>query len=179
MALPANQDLHRLFLEELAIMKDAESQLAKALFLLEKAAKSADLKKLIEIHLKETEGHEKSIDEIARTLDVELPKKSCKTMKRLIKSAIALLAGEIGSDVRDAALIAAAQKVEHYEIATYGTLCSWAKRMGHEHALAVLLSILNQEKLADKLLTGVAEGTKPLGKLIEEVSLKKVAAAAH
>jgi ferritin-like metal-binding protein YciE len=178
---PAAQ-LHHLFLSELARMKDAESQLTTAIPLLVKVARSEDLKTLLQIHLKETEGHVKTIQEIAETLREELPDRSCRGMTALIHESVMSVVKEAGELVSakkdfsflDAALIAAAQRIEHYEMAAYRSLCSWAKRMGHRHALALLTSNLEQEKNADILLTGVAEGSRPLAELIQQMSLRKV-----
>jgi ferritin-like metal-binding protein YciE len=77
----------------------------------------------------------------------------------------------------DDALIAAGRKIEHYEIASYGTLCRWAKELGYTHELTQLLSILSQEKLADALLARLAEGAGPLKELVKEVSQERVAFA--
>jgi ferritin-like metal-binding protein YciE len=90
---------------------------------------------------------------------------------------VGLLVKELTADCRDAAIIMAAQKIEHYEIATYGSLCSLARRLGLTHELALLRSNLYQERMADSLLTGVGKGTLGLGELIKKTSLKKAGAA--
>lgn len=169
----AHAGLHRLFLSELAIMYHSEKQLVLALPVIAKAAKSDDLKTLLEAHLKETKGHVDCIEQIAARLD-ELPDKKSEAMTGLIKDAVALVAREILSAHRDDAIIAAAQTIEHYEIASYGTLCAWARRLGYTHEMALLTSTLEQEKLASTLLMAVGKGTVPLPELVKKVSLKKV-----
>jgi ferritin-like metal-binding protein YciE len=167
--------LHDLFLKELAEMYDAEKKLALALPIVAKAAHGEDLKKLVEVHLKETQGHADTIRHVAESLEKELPDVNCKAMKRLINEAVKALAKHLISPVRDIALIAAAQKIEHYEIAAYGTLCAWAKQLGYTSEFALLFSTLQQEKTADELLTGVARGSEPLAELIRKHVLEKVA----
>ena len=99
-------------------------------------------------------------------------------MESLIKEGVTSVVKNVASPCRDIALIAAAQKIEHYEIASYGTLCSWANKMGYTHELAQLASTLQQEKTADALLTGVARGSAPLQQVVEGISLHKAGAPA-
>jgi ferritin-like metal-binding protein YciE len=171
-----NEELSSLFLEELARMHDAEKSLAMALPIVAKAAHSGDFKKLVEIHLKETEGHARTIEMVAEALGATLPKKTCKAMHALIKDVVKALAKHALSPHRDIALIAGAQKIEHYEIAAYGTLCAWARELGHTPQLALLISTLQQEKTADELLTGLALGSGSLADLINKHVLDKAAA---
>ncbi|HEY3861549.1 MAG TPA: DUF892 family protein [Verrucomicrobiae bacterium] len=173
---PTNESLRDLFLKELAEMYDAEKNLALALRVVEKAARAPDLKKLVEVHLKETQGHAETIKMVAESLGEELPKRTCKAMRKLIAETVTTLAKNAVSPIRDLALIAAAQKIEHYEIAAYGTLCAWAKELGHTSELALLVSTLQQEKTADELLTGVALALGSLGELINKHVLEKTAA---
>src|SRR3954470_16282095 len=158
----SGHELHELFLNELARMKSSEKKLALALPLVRAAAQAANLKELVKVHLKETKGHADTIEQIAETLDEKLPHKSSTAMTGLLKEVVKLMASERKSRERDNALIASAQKIEHYEISAYGTLCSWAKRMGYGLELAQLKSILDQEKLADALLSDLATSGAPL-----------------
>ncbi len=165
---PVSED----FLARLGEMHDAEKQLAHALFILEKAAKSEDLKKLLGIHLQETEGHARSLEEIAASLKKELPDRKCQPVRHLIWEAEKALAKSLlSSTERDSTIIDAGRKAEKFEIDAYTPLCATAEKNDWTHERAVLTSILNQEKLAAELLAGLAEGRGPLNKLIEKVSL--------
>ncbi|HEX4342279.1 MAG TPA: DUF892 family protein [Verrucomicrobiae bacterium] len=172
---PINDRLSKLFEDQLANLKSAEHQLTFAIPILEAAAKSKDLKTLLHIHLEETKGHLATVKQVADSLEVKLPGKTCKGMKGLIKEAVGILIHALHSDDRDNAIIAAAQKIEHYEIASYGTLCAWAAQLGYTHEGALLASTLSQEKMADTLLTGVARG-KSLEKLVKNTSLQRMGA---
>lgn len=153
-------------------MHHAEKLLSKALILVGKAARSEDLKALVEAHQKETVGHVKCIEEVAASLEAKLPHRKGPAMTRLIEETVLLIAKAAGSPVLDSAIIAAALKIEHYEIASYGTLCAWAERLGFRHEFPQLKSTLNQEKLAESLLTSLSEGARGLPNLVEETSLK-------
>jgi ferritin-like metal-binding protein YciE len=168
-----SKPLYGLFLEQLAEMHSAESQMAKALPLVAKAAQSEDLKALLELHLKETQGHVATIEQIAGGMGENLAKKTSYAMRGMLKEAVVLMVTKVNSPLLDTALIAAAQKIEHYEIASYGTLCAWARELGYPHELALLTSTLKQEKHADMLLTGLATGSLPLAELIKELSLEE------
>ncbi len=152
-----DNDLHELFLDELSDLYSAEKQLTKALPKMLKAAHSDELKKAIESHLKETEGHVDRLEEIFQALDEKLKRKTCAAMEGLVKEASELLQEQKGKSSLDAAIIAAAQKVEHYEIASYGTVRSWAEQMGHEEAVELLKATLEEESAADQKLTEIAE----------------------
>jgi ferritin-like metal-binding protein YciE len=172
--------LHEQFLNELARMKNSEKKLTLALPLVAAAASAQNLKELVESHLIATKGHAETIEQIEARLGEKLPRKSSSAMSKLIKQVVKLMARKRKSPQRDHALIAAAQKIEHYEIAAYGTLCAWAKELGCRHELAQLKSILDQEKLADTLLTAAAQSENPLPELARRVvvrKLKKMAAA--
>ncbi len=160
------------FWERLGEMLDAEEQLTKALFLMEKAAKSPDLKTLLGVHLKETEAHARSLEELAATSRQNLPDKKCQPVRDLISEAEKALAKSLVSSAdRDAIIIDAGRKAEQFEISSYTQLCATAEEHDWTHENAVLASILNQEKLADELLAGVAEGKESLHQLIERVTL--------
>jgi ferritin-like metal-binding protein YciE len=152
-----DNDLHELFLDELADVLNAEQQLTKALPKMAKAAESDELRQCFEDHLSETEEHVTRLEEVAEGLGEKLKRKTCAAMKGLVEEAQELMKEEKDSSALDAALIAAAQKVEHYEIASYGTLCAWAKQMGHTEAAETLAQTLEEEKAADEKLTSIAE----------------------
>jgi ferritin-like metal-binding protein YciE len=152
-----DNDLHQLFLDELADLYSAEKQLTKALPKMSAAAQSEELKTAIESHLKETQGHVSRLEEIAEDLGETLESRTCAAMEGLIKEASELLEEQEGKSSIDAAIIAAGQKVEHYEIASYGTVRAWAERMGHTDAAEMLQSTLDEENAADEKLTEIAE----------------------
>jgi ferritin-like metal-binding protein YciE len=152
-----DNDLHELFLDELFDVHNAEQQLTKALPKMAKAAESDELREAFESHLAETEEHVSRLEEVVEGLGEKMKRKTCPAMKGLIEEAQELLKEQKDSSALDAALIAAAQKVEHYEIASYGTLCTWAEQMGHDEALQLLKQTLTEEKEADEKLTTIAE----------------------
>jgi ferritin-like metal-binding protein YciE len=172
--IPPVHPLHVLFLDELARMYDAEKQLTKALPLLAAVAHSEDLKALLHLHLKETEGHVKCIQQVAESLGADLTERTCHTMRELLKEGVKLVVEGKGSPGRDTALIAGARKIEHYEIASYKALCFWAGKMNYTHEMALLTSNLDQEKIADALLKELAKGATQLPKLVQKVSLEQV-----
>jgi len=150
-------DLHELFLDELADVLNAEQQLIKALPKMAKAAESQELREAFESHLEETRQHASRIEDLSNNLDESLKRKTCAAMKGLVEEAEDLMKEQKDSSALDAALIAAAQKVEHYEIASYGTLVAWARQMGHDEAAELLEETLQEERDADEKLTSVAE----------------------
>ena len=152
-----DNELHELFLDELADVYSAEQQLTKALPKLAKAAESDELREAIEQHLEETEEHISRLEQVAESLDESIKRKTCKAMKGLLEEGDEILKEWKNSTALDAALIAACQKVEHYEIATYGTLCAWAENMGHDEALKLLRQTEEEESAADEKLTEIAE----------------------
>jgi ferritin-like metal-binding protein YciE len=152
-----NGDMHELFLDGLADILNAEQQLTRALPKMAGAAASEELTAAFESHLAETEYHIKRIEQVFASLDEPMQGKECKAMKGLLEEGSDLMDEMRGSPALDAALIAAAQKVEHYEIASYGTLCAWAEKMGHEEAAELLAATLEEEKVADDTLTTIAE----------------------
>jgi ferritin-like metal-binding protein YciE len=152
-----DNELHALFLDELADVYSAEQQLTKALPKLAKAAESEELREALEQHLEETEEHLSRLEQVAESLDESLKKKVCKAMKGLIEEGEDIVKEQKNSSALDAGIIAACQKVEHYEIASYGTLCAWAEQMGHDEALKLLRQTEEEESAADEKLTEVAE----------------------
>lgn len=149
--------LYELFLEELADMYNAEQQLITALPKMASVAQSDELRDAFGEHLKETGEQAKRIEEAFRTLDETLPKKKCKAMEGLLAEGKELMDEHKSKPSLDAALIAAAQKVEHYEIASYGTLCIWAQQLDLQDVLECFQQSLEEEKSADEKLTAIAE----------------------
>lgn len=141
------------FYEELQDVLSAERQLVKALPKMAKNATNPDLKKAIEAHLKETEAQVKRAEEAFGETGKAARAKTCDAMKGLITEAESVLEESGDSAAKDAIIIACAQKVEHYEIATYGTLCTWADALGYKSAAKLLKATLEEEEGTDKLLT--------------------------
>ena len=156
MAVKTLQDL---FIHELSDIYSAEKQLAKALPKLARAAENADLQSAFTTHLEETQGQIERIDQVVEALDIKLKRIKCAAMEGLVEEGKEVIEEVEKGPVRDAALIAAAQKVEHYEIASYGTLCVLAKQMGHTEALNLLKETLAEEKATDEKLTLLAESS--------------------
>jgi ferritin-like metal-binding protein YciE len=148
--------LHELFLDELADVLHAERQLTKALPKLAKAAISEDLREAFESHLEETETHITRLEQVFESLGETVKAKKCPAMEGIIKEGKETVDEHKDSAALDAAIIAAAQKAEHYEIAAYGCLCTWAESMGHDEALDLLKMTLEEEKAADEKLTTIA-----------------------
>lgn len=154
-----DSDLHELFLNELADILSAEQQLTKALPKMAEAANSRELKAAFETHLAETENQITRLEQVFASLDEPVKTKECKAMKGLLKEGKDLMEEMADSSALDAALIASAQKVEHYEIASYGTVSTWAEMMGHEDAVELLEATLEEERAADEKLSAIAEGS--------------------
>ena len=150
-------DLHRLFLDELADVYSAEQQLTKALPKMAKNAESDELREAFEQHLEQTQEHVSRLEQVFETLNESAKRKTCQAMKGLVTEGEEIMREQKDSSALDAALIAAAQKVEHYEIASYGTLVAWAEQMGHNEAAELLGETLEEEKMTDDRLTSIAE----------------------
>lgn len=148
--------LQRLFVEELRDLYSAENQLLKALPKMAKGASSDELKQALEDHLEQTEGQIERLEEIFEGLGESPKGKTCKAMKGLVEEGSEILEEEGDASVLDAGIIAAAQKVEHYEIASYGTVRTWAKLLGEDEAAELLQETLDEEGEADKLLNKLA-----------------------
>lgn len=149
--------LEKLYVDQLRDIYDAENQLVRALPKMAKAASSPELRTAFEDHLEKTRGHVRRLDEIFRSLGHPSKGKSCKAMIGLIEEGEEMLQSNSEPSVKDAGLIAAAQKVEHYEIAAYGTLRTFAEFRGDRQAAQSLQETLDEEYEADKTLTQVAE----------------------
>jgi ferritin-like metal-binding protein YciE len=143
--------------EELKDIYSAEKQLLKALPKMAKKASSDELRAAFEEHLTVTEGQVNRLEEVFETLGKTAKAKTCKAMQGLIEEAIELMEEDADDAVLDAGLIASAQKVEHYEIASYGTVRTWAKLCGEENAAELLQETLDEETEADQNLTQLAE----------------------
>jgi ferritin-like metal-binding protein YciE len=150
-------NLHQLFLEQLRDLYSAENQLVEALPKMAEAATAAELKKGFKEHLQQTKGHVARLEKIFKKLDEDPDGKTCQAMKGLIKEGKEAISEDATPAVRDAALIAAAQRVEHYEIAGYGTVRSYAELMGHDEAVDLLQATLDEEGDTDKKLTAAAK----------------------
>jgi ferritin-like metal-binding protein YciE len=149
--------LKKLYVEELRDVYNAENQLLKALPKMAKGASSEELKEAFETHLGQTEEHVVRLEEIFTRLGEKPTGKTCKAMKGLVEEGAEMLEEEGEDSVIDAGLIGAAQRVEHYEIAAYGTLRTFANLLGEEEAVELLQQTLDEEGETDKLLTELAE----------------------
>lgn len=156
-------DLRELYIDELKDIYSAETQLLKALPKMAKAAQSNELRSGFEKHLKQTEGHVARLEQIFATLDEKPTGKKCVGMEGLIKEGGEAPAEDYEGDVKDSALIGAAQRVEHYEIAAYGTVRAMAEKLGDEKAAKLLSQTLQEEKDTDEKLTQLAEAMKVEG----------------
>ncbi len=155
----ANSQLEKFFHDSLKDIYWAEKQLVKALPKMQKAATTEELKSAIEDHITQTEEHVARLEEVFELCGWKAQAKKCDAMQGLIEEGNSIVEDtEEGSMTRDAAIIIAAQKVEHYEIATYGGLVQLAKTMDNSEAADILESILDEEKQTDQLLSGIAEG---------------------
>ncbi|PTQ96526.1 ferritin-like metal-binding protein YciE [Mucilaginibacter yixingensis] len=154
----AESALKELFIDELKDIYWAEQHLVKALPKMSKGATSDELKKTIEEHLTQTENQVARLEKVFESIGEKAKAVKCEAMDGLLKEADELLKEtEKGTEVRDVAIISAAQKVEHYEIASYGTLRTLATTLGYTEAASLLEETLKEEKTADSLLTEVAE----------------------
>jgi ferritin-like metal-binding protein YciE len=149
--------LQKLYIEELRDLYNAENQLLKALPKMAKHASHQELKQAFETHLEQTEGHVERLEDIFEKLDEKPTGKTCKAMKGLIEEGSEMLDKAGDKSVLDAGLIAAAQRVEHYEIAGYGTVRTFANMLGEAEAAELLQETLDEEGETDKLLTELAE----------------------
>ena len=149
--------LEQLYIDQLKDLYSAEGQLVQALPKMAKAASSPKLQKAIAMHLEETKSHREVVAQIFETLDASPRGKKCKAMEGLIEEGAEVLEEHEDGPVRDAALIAAAQRVEHYEIASYGTACEFAQILGRSQDHKALGRVLEQEKAADEKLNQIAK----------------------
>jgi ferritin-like metal-binding protein YciE len=153
--------LEDLYVDELRDLYSAENQLVKALPKMAKAANSEDLKAGFEEHLKQTEGHVERLEKIFDELDKSPKGKKCKAMEGLVEEGSEVIEEEMTPEVKDAALIAAGQRVEHYEMAGYGTVRTYAELLGYSEAAELLQSTLDEEGDTNKKLTKLAKKLNP------------------
>jgi ferritin-like metal-binding protein YciE len=151
------QSLDDLLRDELKDIYDAEQQLTNALPKLAKNASNDQLREALEHHLQETGRHVDRLAQIFERLGMPAKGKTCEAMKHLLGEGRDLIAGARDDAARDAVMIASAQKVEHYEIASYGTLRTWANLLGKDEVAALLEDTLIEEKEADRKLSAIAE----------------------
>ena len=151
------ETLHDLYVDELKDLYNAEHQLLKALPKMAKAASAPQLAKAFTDHLAETIGQVERLEKIFKELDAKPKGKTCKAMKGLLKEGKEVRAEDADPTVMDAALIAAAQRVEHYEMAGYGCVRTFARLLGYQQAAGLLQETLDEEGTADKKLTQLAE----------------------
>ncbi|MFV8225569.1 ferritin-like domain-containing protein [Christiangramia aquimixticola] len=152
------KDLNELFEHQLKDLFSAESQLIKALPKMAKKAHDEKLKKAFESHLEETKEHKSRLEVICKELNISPNGETCKAMKGLIEEVEDFLKEDATEEVRDAGLIADAQRVEHYEISGYGTVVRYAKELGHNEIAKKLQKTLDEEYDADNKLDKMAEG---------------------
>ena len=152
----AIESLKDLFVEELRDLYDAENQLIKALPKMAEASNSEELREAFEEHLEQTKGHAQRLETIFESLGQKAKAKKCKGMEGLIKEGSEMIDEDMDPDVKDAGLIGAAQRVEHYEIAGYGTARTFASQLGEDEAASLLQQTLDEEKETDAKLNDLA-----------------------
>jgi ferritin-like metal-binding protein YciE len=149
--------LEELLVDELKDLYNAENQIIKALPKMAKAASSPELRRAFERHLEETRNHVERLDQIGEELETKMTGKKCHGMEGLIEEGKEIMSEDLEENALDAGLIGAAQKVEHYEIAAYGTARAHAELLGHTKVVRLLQQTLNEEAATDKKLTQLAE----------------------
>jgi ferritin-like metal-binding protein YciE len=149
--------LKELYLDELKDLYNAENQLVKALPELARAAASEELRAGFEEHLEQTRGHVSRLEQIFKSLGENPKGKKCKGMEGLVEEGSEIIEGDFEDSVKDAGLIGAAQRVEHYEIAAYGTVKTFADTLGHSEHVSLLEETLEEEKETDAKLTDLAK----------------------
>lgn len=151
------ETLEELFLEQIEDLYDAEQRLVKALPKMAEASSSTQLRQAFESHLAETKGHVRRLEQVFQAMRKKPKGQTCDAMKGLVEEGEDMISNTDQSPVRDAGLITAANRVEHYEIAAYGSVLAFAKTLGIHEALALLDATLTEEKKADQKLTRLAE----------------------
>jgi len=159
----------KLLEDQLKDIHSAEAQLVKALPKMAKKASSSELKQAITSHLEETRHHVERLDQIGQTMGVRLSGKKCKAMEGLIEEGAEVIEAEGPGSVIDAALIAAAQRVEHYEMSAYGSARALASHLGHDDIVQLLQETLDEESAADEKLSSISEEEiLPMAVAVEE-----------
>lgn len=151
------ESLRELYIDELRQLHSAETQITEALPKMIDAAREPQLKQALQTHLRETEGHVSRIEQILNQTKGKVDTKKCKGIAALIAEGEDVIKDAKDDSVRDAGIIAAAQKVEHYEMAAYGTARTWAQILGENNHAQLLEQTLGEEKHADSVLTGIAD----------------------
>lgn len=164
-------NLHDVYVEQLKDLYSAETQLIKALPKMAKAATSPELADGFKQHLEQTKEHAARIEEIFRALDEKPTGKKCKAMEGLIKEGAETIEEDASPAAKDALLIAAAQRVEHYEIAGYGSVKTYASLLGEDEAVKLLEQTLQEEVETDEKLTQAAESINAEAEQVEEKSV--------
>ena len=157
--MAAMDSLATLFEDELRDVYDAERQIVKALPKMIKAAANAELRSALEAHLEETREQVERLDQVFSTLDLRARGKHCAGMAGILEEGKDLMEADGDEAVLDAGYIAAAQRVEHYEITAYGTLIAWAETLGHRSVASLLQATLDEEKAANQKLSALAESS--------------------
>jgi ferritin-like metal-binding protein YciE len=150
------ESLHDLYMCELRDLYSAEDQILKALPKMIEKAESTELRNALQSHLEETRGHVSRLNQVFEMHGEEAKKQKCKGMQGVLEEGDEMVGKDATPVVRDAAIISACQRVEHYEIAAYGTVRTYAEQMGQERAAAVLQETLDEEVAADETLTEIA-----------------------
>ena len=153
----AKDSLRELYIDELKDLYSAETQLVKALPKMAKAASNDQLRQAFEEHLRQTSEHVSRLEQIFEALEEKPTGKKCVGMEGLVKEGSEVMKEDYGDEVKDAAIIGAAQRVEHYEMAGYGTVRAFAELLGETEHVSLLEETLNEEKEADERLTQLAE----------------------
>jgi ferritin-like metal-binding protein YciE len=150
--------LHEMFVMEIRDIYDGEKQITRALPKMIKKASSEELRSALEEHLQQTQGHVERLEQVFSQLDETARGKHCDGIAGLVEEGKAVMEEDLEEATMDACLIGAGQRVEHYEMAAYGTLVSWARAMGHDEVASLLEQTLEEEKAADEKLSSIAEG---------------------
>ena len=164
----SQEKLHELFIDGLKDIYWAEKALTKAIPKMIKNATSEELIEALTNHLQETQGQVTRLEDVFASIDEKVAAKKCLAMEGLIKEADEIMGECEKGGMRDAGIIVAGQKVEHYEIATYGTLRAFAEIMGHDEAARLLLKSLGEEKGADDKLTEVTPSVVMIEERVEQ-----------
>jgi ferritin-like metal-binding protein YciE len=152
-----SEGLKDLYIDELRDLYNAENQLIKALPKMAKAASSDALRQGFEKHLEQTKGHAQRLEKVFEALGEDPKGKTCKAMQGLVEEGAETMQEDFEGSLMDAALIGAAQRVEHYEIAAYGTVCAFAKELGQTEQASLLTKTLEEEKETNEKLTELAQ----------------------
>ena len=153
----AEKTLHDAFVTEIRDIYDGERQITKALPKMIKKATSDDLREALEAHLEQTHGHIQRLEQVFEALEEKVRGKRCEGIAGLLEEGKSMMEEDFDDAAMDACLIGAGQRVEHYEMAAYGTLVAWSQAMGHDEVTSLLQQTLDEEKAADEKLSEIAE----------------------